>query len=142
MLAKGLCSAHYQSWKKGHRSDLQAAVDQYVSEKSQRRKANAERNFEQANARRRGARQRNKTLLERYGITSEDWQQMFVRQGGACNICSAKDKPLVVDHCHHSRRVRGLLCHGCNTLMGILDNKSHLFHRAILHQIGSTHVEV
>lgn len=36
-------------------------------------------------------------------------------QGGACAMCSARRGSLVVDHCHKSGLVRGLLCTSCNT---------------------------
>jgi hypothetical protein len=40
-----------------------------------------------------------------------------------------------VDHCHHSRRVRGLLCVGCNAAIGhFSDNPQAL--RAALTYLG------
>lgn len=35
-------------------------------------------------------------------------------QGGACAMCSARGGSLVVDHCHKTGLVRGLLCRSCN----------------------------
>jgi hypothetical protein len=35
-------------------------------------------------------------------------------QGGACAMCSARRGSLVVDHCHETGLVRGLLCRSCN----------------------------
>ncbi|MEV8475967.1 endonuclease domain-containing protein [Streptomyces sp. NPDC051173] len=37
-------------------------------------------------------------------------------QGGACAMCSARRGNLVVDHCHETGLVRGLLCRSCNAL--------------------------
>jgi hypothetical protein len=45
-------------------------------------------------------------------------------QGGGCAICSIKPedgKPktrMVVDHCHKTNKVRGILCDLCNTAIG------------------------
>jgi len=48
---------------------------------------------------------------------------MFAAQGSVCAIClgSSPNKggqDWVVDHCHTSLKVRGILCHHCNILLG------------------------
>lgn len=63
-------------------------------------------------------RARNSALKHTYGITLADYEAMFVRQGGRCAICGADDQKLVVDHNHTTRKVRSLLCHLCNALIG------------------------
>jgi len=40
-------------------------------------------------------------------------------QAGACAMCSASPERLLVDHCHRSGFVRGLLCTSCNTAEGL-----------------------
>ncbi|MBW3561477.1 MAG: endonuclease VII domain-containing protein [Actinobacteria bacterium] len=58
-----------------------------------------------------------------YGLTLVELREMLTAQGGRCAICNAAfDEDLVpnVDHCHETGRVRGLLCHHCNTGMGLL----------------------
>ncbi len=62
----------------------------------------------------------------RYGLTREQVAEMHERQGRACKICrtpvpltgESRTKLAVVDHCHATGRVRGLLCHPCNLLLG------------------------
>lgn len=39
-------------------------------------------------------------------------------QDGACAMCSARPNRLLVDHCHRSGLIRGLLCTSCNTAEG------------------------
>jgi hypothetical protein len=42
-------------------------------------------------------------------------------QAGACALCSARPERLLVDHCHLSGLIRGLLCTSCNTAEGLGD---------------------
>lgn len=62
--------------------------------------------------------QRDWNLEKRYGITSDDYDQMLICQGGKCAICKEQSDRLFVDHDHATRNVRGLLCHGCNIILG------------------------
>ncbi|MBM4707931.1 hypothetical protein GS982_01310 [Rhodococcus hoagii] len=62
-------------------------------------------------------------LRHRYGIEVSDYDALLEEQGGACAICHlppADGRPLVVDHCHTSLEVRGLLCSQCNAAIGLL----------------------
>ena len=43
---------------------------------------------------------------------------MYERQGGRCAICGATEGKLVVDHNHTTGKVRELLCHLCNAMIG------------------------
>ncbi len=42
---------------------------------------------------------------------------------GACECCGSKEL-LCIDHCHDTEKPRGLLCHKCNTALGLLDDDS------------------
>lgn len=65
-------------------------------------------------------------LLNRYGLTIEQYEAMLEGQGGRCAACGRVEtrilKGLVsrlsVDHCHATGVVRGLLCHNCNLAVG------------------------
>lgn len=74
-------------------------------------------------------------LMRRYGLTWEDWWELFNAQGGWCAVCGKEDRRLHVDHDHRadhkktkklwSQRgaVRGLICWVCNTaLQAFRDN--------------------
>jgi hypothetical protein len=65
-------------------------------------------------------------LKTHYGITPEDVAKMKERQGNRCAICK-KEKKLCVDHCHKTGKVRALLCHNCNTAIGMLKESPKLF---------------
>lgn len=59
--------------------------------------------------------------IQKYGITLKEYDEMFHAQGGRCAGCGimpTSDKPLAIDHCHKSSKVRGLLCSNCNLALG------------------------
>ena len=70
--------------------------------------------------------------LRPYGLKPEDYDRMFEEQVGVCAICGEEsDGVLSVDHCHKTKKVRGLLCKHCNFGIGhFMDDKDRL-HRAI-----------
>lgn len=75
--------------------------------------------------------QRKCWLRREYGITVEEYNDMFTSQGGVCKICrkhvSTLGRGLNVDHCHRTGRIRGLLCGQCNRGLGFFyDNVEYL----------------
>lgn len=70
---------------------------------------------------------RNSTLLRKFGITIQQYNRMIKNQNNTCAICSKKEtykqhgliKQLAVDHCHKTQKVRELLCHKCNIGIGM-----------------------
>jgi len=74
---------------------------------------------------------RNYILMRNYNITLEDYNRMYVFQGGKCAICRNREDRyrktrLSVDHCHDNGIVRGLLCIRCNTWLGRYEDKKFL----------------
>ena len=65
--------------------------------------------------------ERKSRLKQKYGITLEQYQAMAAEQNDLCAICN-RDEPLRVDHDHETGVVRGLLCHGCNTAIGLMND--------------------
>lgn len=63
--------------------------------------------------------------LKRYfGITIDEYNQLFDTQDGKCAICSnptEKDKNLSIDHNHITGKTRGLLCSKCNFALGLVN---------------------
>lgn len=66
------------------------------------------------------------SLKSRYGITLDDYNDMFDKQKGKCDICKTHqmklNRKLCVDHCHTTGKVRGLLCNRCNSMLGGLES--------------------
>ena len=74
---------------------------------------------------------RNNWLKRNYGISLEQYNELFARQKGCCAICdkhqSEQKRVMAVDHCHSTKAVRGLLCFECNTALGkFRDNPGYL----------------
>lgn len=69
--------------------------------------------------------------LRVYGLSKTDYEALRQAQKGRCKICGQKPKQLVVDHCHETRRVRGLLCNRCNVLLGMSGDNIDILKSAI-----------
>lgn len=61
-----------------------------------------------------------------FGLTREQYEAMLVAQGGVCACCGKSEtstyrgrvRALAVDHNHDTGAVRGLVCNGCNLMIG------------------------
>lgn len=62
---------------------------------------------------------RNSRLKTKYGITQQDYENMYEKQQGCCYICGDKRDKLVIDHNHETGKVRKLLCSSCNNVVGL-----------------------
>jgi len=79
-------------------------------------------------------RARNTYLKRTYGISIEEYEDLFSLQNGLCALCDQPEKTkdyrtgqikaLAVDHCHESGRIRSLLCYRCNHIISCVgDNE-------------------
>lgn len=70
----------------------------------------------------------------RYGISPEQYYELYQQQEGKCKICG-KELPdgeyLHVDHNKETGEIRGLLCGNCNKAIGLMDEKPENFMSAI-----------
>ncbi len=53
----------------------------------------------------------------KYGLDDAAYAGLVARAGGRCEVCR-RERPLVIDHDHETKRVRGLLCASCNRGLG------------------------
>ena len=76
-------------------------------------------------------------LKSRYGMTLEEYAELFDKQKGLCAICSTPPREtkrgnrLHVDHSHETGKIRGLLCHLCNSLLGNAKDRTDTLKKAI-----------
>ncbi len=78
---------------------------------------------------------KNYNLFRKYEITLEDFKKREAAQEGRCLICQ-QTKELVVDHCHATNTIRGLLCATCNSLLGYAKDDVDLLQNAIAYLLA------
>lgn len=84
-----------------------------------------------------------KALLT-YGLTMEQYETMLASQNGLCAICggtsNGRSEHLHIDHDHATGKVRALLCHTCNTGVGLFNDDPELLQKVIaylaFHEVG------
>lgn len=84
---------------------------------------------------------KNKFLVSTYGISLENYTKLSDMQLGLCAICRKPEegtikgilKKLAVDHCHKTKKVRGLLCNNCNMALGLFKDDENLLLSAVLY---------
>lgn len=68
--------------------------------------------------------QTDKARFLQFGVAPEGVIARLRQQGGCCAICRTSEPrgkgDWHLDHDHRDGRVRGVLCHGCNTALGML----------------------
>ena len=77
----------------------------------------------------------NKTIRSNYGITSDNYREIYEKQEGRCAICrndiKFRTKYTHIDHNHHTGKVRGLLCNKCNTGLGKFNDDLKILQSAL-----------
>ena len=71
-----------------------------------------------------------------HNFTLEDFEKMLENQNFRCKICKkvlTESKNMALDHCHKERRVRGILCIGCNTAIGLFGDDVNRLLDAIIY---------
>lgn len=69
----------------------------------------------------------------------EDYDKILLKQNGSCAICkgqntttrNGKIKRFAIDHCHDTKKVRGLLCAFCNAVIGYARDNVSILESAI-----------
>ena len=71
-------------------------------------------------------------LKRKYGITGEDYDRLLAEQGHRCKVCGRESNGRTwhVDHCHGTRKVRGILCDKCNRGLGQFNDDPAALRRA------------
>lgn len=83
-----------------------------------------------------GKKVRKRQQLSAYGLTPSCFDEILKKQNCACAICGkssgwiANGGQLVVDHCHKTKKVRGLLCPSCNRGLGQFEDNPTFLQKA------------
>ena len=106
------CNAQHRAYYAAHKEEIN---------ERKRRKSWAERLSD-----------RWRRVLRSYGLSMEQYEALLAKQGGVCAICAKPPaEPPVVDHCHGTGKVRGLLCRNCNSGLGLFGDDHGLLAAAI-----------
>lgn len=68
------------------------------------------------------------STASRYGISLDELKRM---RAGGCGICRQFPEYLVVDHCHATGKVRGVLCQRCNAGIGLFGENIDVMQKAM-----------
>lgn len=75
------------------------------------------------------------SLRTKYGITLQEYNNLFQKQSGCCAICKKHQTDLIktfhIDHNHKTGEIRGLLCQQCNHAIGLLKDDSEIIASAL-----------
>lgn len=74
---------------------------------------------------------RDKALERKYGLSRDEFEDLAESQQFLCKICGFDTDKFFVDHDHITGKVRGLLCHNCNTLLGHAKDNPQILQSAI-----------
>lgn len=117
--------------KNGTRKYRTDCINCRNSNRRQFRKDNKEIIFQKENTPEYKAKSSAAAIKRLYGLSIEQFQNMEKAQNGLCAICNNPEqnpqkKKLSVDHCHTTGKVRGLLCHNCNVVLGLIKEDSRI----------------
>lgn len=71
---------------------------------------------------------------KKYNISIEEYNELLEKQIYVCKICKkSSNKTLCIDHNHETGKIRGLLCHRCNSAIGLLDENLDNLESAIMY---------
>jgi Recombination endonuclease VII len=118
-----------KAWYEQNRDQAIAKVTAWQRENRERYN-NRQREYKRA----RPGLERAGHLRRKFGLTTDEFEEMVRQQGGVCAICGRAPKTgkrLHVDHDHDTGEVRGLLCFSCNVGVGNLGNDIERLQRTV-----------
>ena len=75
-------------------------------------------------------------LKWKFGLEKAEYLNIVKASGNKCQICREfrprkNNKRLMLDHCHKTRAVRGLLCNTCNIALGMFKEDLNILKNAV-----------
>jgi len=72
------------------------------------------------------------SIYQRYKLSEKEHEGLLTSKGNKCQICDTKNN-LVIDHCHNTKKIRGILCRKCNSGIGFLKDDISRVKRAVIY---------
>jgi len=75
-----------------------------------------------------------------YGLSIEQWNDLFIAQGRRCAACGCAKhggKNWHTDHDHATNKVRGILCHPCNVALGQVKDRVEVLYKLAQYLVRS-----
>lgn len=101
---KDKVDAKNKAWANANRERLKLYRRKYDAENRERREQLAKESY----------------LRRKYGLTLEKLKEMLEKQNNKCANIGCPDKATDIDHNHITGKIREMLCHNCNTALGML----------------------
>ena len=127
--------SHQEQWRANNPSKVRASKKRYRQENLEQVKAAIQKCWEENREEYKLSHWRY-WLKKKYGLTEDRFYELMREQNYRCAICGRLEKDsrkqkFCVDHCHDTGVVRGLLCFGCNTMLGNANDSIEIMEAAI-----------
>lgn len=118
-----------KQWNKENRKRCNQIQKEYHNrnrDKNNKKSREAYHEFKEKNPEESKKRSHKYALKHRYNIELEEYENLLEKQNYKCKICGGfetallkgKIRKLSVDHDHKTGKIRGILCHSCNNILG------------------------
>ena len=71
----------------------------------------------------------NEKTRQQLKISDQFYEELMKNEH--CNICGKELERKCIDHCHETKKIRGVLCHNCNTALGLFKDNIKVMRKAI-----------
>lgn len=119
-------------WRKNNPGRAKELYTQWINnnpEKAKKMHQKAQKQYYRKNKEKKAARERQR----KYGISMEQYEDFLKIQNNSCAGCLTQNPKgrgsWHVDHNHKTNKVRGLLCHDCNFVLGLVKDDSDTLER-------------
>jgi hypothetical protein len=139
-VVKPLDAFYGRKGRDGHTSDCKVCRNTRVQERLRDPAARAienarSRQWRKDHPARASRSERNSRLKYKFGISADEYDAMFAKQGSRCALCyttenQAEGKSMPVDHDHATGFVRAILCYSCNISLGKFRDDPALLRKA------------
>jgi hypothetical protein len=76
----------------------------------------------------------------KYNLNEDEYKTLIQKSKGKCMICSKSFKNVKdrhIDHCHTTKKIRGVLCSSCNQGLGYFKDSPVLLQQAVTYLLAN-----